>query len=74
MGLARFMASAAGRLLRIVAGVVLIVVGLTVVKGTGGWVLAVIGLLPIAAGGMNFCLLGPLMNAPFWGSKLNKGA
>ncbi len=74
MGLARFMASAAGRLVRIAAGVVLIVVGFTVVKGTGGWVLAVVGLLPIAAGGLNFCLFGPLMRAPFWGRDLDRGA
>jgi len=70
MGLARFMASAAGRLIRVVVGVALIWIGLTMVKGTGGWVLAIIGLLPIAAGWLNFCLLGPLMSAPFWGKDL----
>jgi len=74
MGLARFMASAAGRLIRIVVGVVLIWIGLTRMGGTGGWVLAIIGLLPIAAGGLNFCLLGPLMSAPFWGKDLPKDA
>ena len=72
MGLARFMASAAGRLLRFAAGVALIVVGLTVVKGTGGWVLAVVGLVPIAAGSMNLCFLGPLVGAPFRGSALER--
>ena len=74
MGFARFMASGAGRLLRIIAGVALIVIGLTVVGGTGGWVLAVVGLLPLAAGLFNFCLFGPLMGAPFRGSEVNKGA
>jgi hypothetical protein len=73
MGLARFMASGAGRLLRIVAGVALIVIGIRVVGGTGGWVLAAVGLLPFAAGLFNFCLFGPLLNAPFWGSRVNKG-
>lgn len=72
MGLARFMASGAGRLLRIVAGVALIVVGLTVMKGTGGIVLAVVGLVPLAAGAFNFCWFGPLMSAPFWGSALKR--
>jgi hypothetical protein len=74
MGLARFMASAAGRLIRIVVGVVLIYFGLAVVKGTGGWVLAVIGLVPVAAGGLNFCLLASFIKAPFWGKDLPKGA
>jgi len=74
MGLARFMASAVGRLLRIVGGVALIVIGLKVVGGTGGWVLAVVGLVPLAAGAFNFCLFGPLLRAPFWGSQLNDGS
>jgi hypothetical protein len=73
MGLARFMASAAGRLIRIVVGVVLIWIGLTTVGGTGGWVLAIIGLLPLAAGVMNFCVTGLLFGAPFWGKDLPKG-
>jgi len=74
MGLARFMASAVGRVSRIVVGLVLIVVGLTVVKGTGGWVLAVVGLVPLAAGGMNFCILAPFINAPFRGKDLPREA
>ena len=43
-----FMASAAGRITRIAAGVVLIVVG--VLLGGGWWALAVVGLVPLAAG------------------------
>ena len=74
MGLVRFMASGAGRLLRVVAGVVLIVVGFMVVKGTGGWIVAVVGLIAFASGAVNFCLLGPLMGGPFWGSALKKRA
>jgi hypothetical protein len=72
MGLARFMASAAGRLLRIVLGVALICYGLLVMKGTGGWVLAVVGLVPIAAGTLNFCLPAPVLRVPFWGKDLDK--
>ena len=50
MGFARFMSSLTGRLLRIVGGIVLIVVGLTVVQGTGGIILAIVGLVPLLAG------------------------
>ncbi len=62
-----FMASGTGHLLRIVVGIVLILLGLLVVQGTWGWVLVVIGLVPLAAGVFDFCLLGPLLGVGFWG-------
>jgi hypothetical protein len=49
MGFAQFMSSGLGRGLRIVAGIILIAVGLAVVGGTGGIVLAVVGLVPLLA-------------------------
>lgn len=67
MGIARFMASTVGRLLRVVLGFVLVVVGL-VVGGPVGWVVAAVGLVPIAAGVANVCLIGPVIGAPFRGS------
>jgi hypothetical protein len=72
MGFARFMASATGRLLRVVAGLILIYLGLAVVTGTGGWVLAAVGLLPLASGALNFCCVAPLLGAPFRGSALGR--
>jgi hypothetical protein len=66
MGFARFMSSLAGRLLRIVAGIALIVVGLAVVHGTGGIILAIVGLVVLAAGLLNFCIFAPLFGGPFW--------
>ena len=68
----RFLASAAGRIVRAVAGIVLIVVGLALVKGTGGWILAIVGLLPLAAGVFDWCLFAPLFGLPFVGSRLRK--
>ncbi|MBL8133651.1 MAG: DUF2892 domain-containing protein [Anaerolineae bacterium] len=67
MAFAKFMASTTGRLLRIVAGIVLIIVGLAVVQGTGGIILAVVGLLPLAAGVFDFCVFAPLFGQPFSG-------
>jgi hypothetical protein len=64
-----FMRSAAGRLARIVAGLALILVGLFVVKGTAGIVMAVIGVVPLAAGIFNFCLFGPLFGVGFLGGR-----
>ncbi len=66
MGFARFMSSTAGRLLRIVAGIVLIIVGLAVVHGTGGIILAIIGLVPLIAGIANVCVFAPLFGGPFF--------
>ncbi|MDL1900285.1 DUF2892 domain-containing protein [Anaerolineae bacterium CFX9] len=67
MGFAKMMASPAGRLIRIVAGIALILIGLTSVDGVGGIVLAVIGVLPILAGVFNVCLIAPIIGAPFSG-------
>ena len=70
MSFARFMASPAGRALRIVAGLALIVIGLGILGGTRGIVLAVVGVVPLMAGLLNLCLLAPLFGAPLRGSEL----
>jgi hypothetical protein len=66
----RFIASSAGRLLRIVAGIILIVAGLVWVHGAGGWIVAVIGLVPLAAGAFDRCVFAPLFGLPFVGWRL----
>ena len=63
-GFARFMSSLAGRLLRILAGIALIVIGLIVVHSTGGIILAGVGLIPVVAELFNFCVFAPLFGAP----------
>lgn len=67
MGFAQFMSSGLGRALRIVAGIALIAVGLGLVGGTGGIVLAVVGLVPLLAGAFDVCLFAPLFGAPLKG-------
>ena len=69
-GLFSFLASSSGRITRAVAGIVLIVLGLFVVGGTGGLIIAIIGLAPLAAGVFDFCLFAPLASLPFNGDKL----
>lgn len=66
MKFAAFMAGPIGRLARIGVGLVLIVVGLAI-GGTGGIILAIIGLVPLAMGVMNRCLISPLIGAPWRG-------
>ncbi len=43
------------RIARVVVGVALIAVGLVVVGGTGGTVLAVVGLIPLVTGTVGYC-------------------
>jgi hypothetical protein len=56
-----FMNSLTGRFVRGALGVALIAIGLGAVHGTGGAVLALIGLLPLAMGAWGQCLFEPFM-------------
>jgi hypothetical protein len=66
----KFMASTAGRVVRIVAGIALIAVGLLAIQGIGGIVVAVVGALPLLAGLFDFCAFAPLFGAPLSGPKI----
>ena len=70
MGFARFMASPVGRGGRIVLGLVLIAVGIGVLGGVLGWIVAIAGLLPLTLGVINGCILAPFLKVPFKGSNL----
>ena len=69
-----FLASPAGRITRIVAGLVLIVLGLALVGGWRGYVMTAVGLVPLAAGVFDFCVFAPLFGRPFIGKRLRKWA
>jgi hypothetical protein len=64
-----FMQSTTGRILRIVVGIALIALGLLVVQGVWGIVLAVIGLVPLFAGLGGVCLVAPLFGFTFKGQQ-----
>ncbi len=68
----RFLASSAGRVVRAVAGLALIVVGLAVVGGVAGWILAIVGLVPLVAGLFDWCFFAPLFGLPFAGLRLRQ--
>jgi hypothetical protein len=68
----RFLASSTGRVVRAVAGLALIVVGLAVVGGAIGWILAVVGLVPLLAGIFDRCVFAPLFGLPFAGPRLRE--
>ena len=67
-----FISSPAGRVVRIVAGLALILVGLLVLEGIGGWILAIVGLVPLLAGLFDWCVFAPLFGLPFVGPRLRE--
>jgi hypothetical protein len=72
-----FLASQTGRIVRAVAGIILIALGLYLALENDndiGWVVAVIGLVPLAAGLFDFCVLAPLFGWPFNGPDLRARA
>ena len=68
-----FMASAAGRIIRIVVGAVLIAWGLLWLGGTVGIIVAVVGLVPFLAGLLDFCVFAPLFGCPWAGAQIRAG-
>ena len=67
MPLIKFLASSAGRIVRIVAGLALIAFGLFSLQNTVGIVLAVVGLVPLLAGVFDFCIFAPIFGASLSG-------
>ncbi len=63
------MVGPAGRGLRIVAGLVLIGIGAFRNPNDINWMLIIIGMIPLAAGLFDFCLIAPLFGYYFSGPK-----
>jgi hypothetical protein len=71
MGFAKFMSSTSGRLLRGIAGFILLAIGIAV---GGAWlILSAVGLVFIAVGAFDVCLLAPLFKQPMSGKKVRAG-
>lgn len=70
MRFSKFMASTLGRLLRIVAGLILIYIGFFVMKNIVGYVIGVVGFVPLLAGIFDFCVFAPLFGMPFSGKAI----
>ena len=71
-GVLGFRASPAGRLTRASLGIALILVGVLVIAGIWGGVIAAIGAVLVAAGVLDFCVLSPLVGLPFAGPALRR--
>jgi hypothetical protein len=68
-----FMASNTGRVIRVVAGIALVVWGWFGLAGTTGTIVAIVGLVPLLAGIFDFCVFAPLFGAPLSGPNIRAG-
>lgn len=68
-GFSQFMASPAGRVLRVVAGAAMIGGGVALDSGAGT-ALAVGGLVPLSAGVLDLCYISGLLGGPWKGSDI----
>ncbi len=68
-----FLASPAGRTIRIAAGIALVAWGLLGITGTAGLVVAIVGLVPLLAGSFDGCVFAPLFGAPVSGPQIRAG-
>jgi hypothetical protein len=71
-GFSHFVNSPAGRVLRIAVGVGLVAWGYAG-RGSGtGLALMVVGLVPLAAGAFDLCLISALLGGPISGARIGK--
>jgi len=69
-----FLASNTGRILRIMGGLALVVLGRFGLDGMTALVVMLIGVVPLFAGTFDFCVLAPLFGAPMSGPKIRAGS
>jgi hypothetical protein len=68
-----FMASVGGRVVRVAAGIALIVWGIWGLGGAIGAIVAVVGAVPLLAGAFDFCVFALLFGEPFQGKDIRAG-
>jgi len=67
-----FMNSTAGRGARLVMGIVLAIVGLSVIDGVAGTIIALVALVPIAGGLFDVCMAGQIMGYGIRGAEIRQ--
>jgi hypothetical protein len=71
MEFAKFMSSGTGRIIRIVAGLILITLGVFFAKGILGLIAIIIGAIPLIAGVFDICVIGALfLGTPLRGDEV----
>jgi hypothetical protein len=67
---ARFINSKSGRVTRIIAGAALLAWGVTHLDQSSGIIFIILGVVPLAAGSLDLCLISPLLGGPIAGGKV----
>jgi hypothetical protein len=70
MAFAQLMNSTMGRILRIVAGTAMILLGIFGLGGATGIVVAALGVIPLGAGIFDVCLMAPILSVPWSGKRI----
>lgn len=69
MAFAKFMAGPVGRGVRVLAGLVLVALGLFALEQPAGYLVAALGAVFIVVGALNICLIAPLLGVPLSGKE-----
>ncbi len=72
MKFVKLMASPQGRIARFLLGAALFLLGVRV-SGIGGYLLAIVALVPMFAGALDVCVLAPLFGYPMNGKQIRQG-
>lgn len=72
MKIFQFLGSSSGRVTRALAGLAIILLAFIFATGTWQWIIALVGVVPLAAGVFDFCLFAPLFGLPFVGERLRE--
>ena len=72
-GVARFINSPTGRVVRIAIGLALVGYGFTQRATSTGPILMAVGAIPLIAGAFNLCLISALLGGPISGARINSG-
>ena len=69
-----FLASNTGRILRIMGGLALVVLGRFGLSGMIALIVMLIGVVPLFAGTFDICVIAPFFGAPLSGAKIRAGS
>jgi hypothetical protein len=75
-GTMKFLASRNGRIVRIVVGAALVILGIFGLPNSLNWlgiILIIVGLVPLLAGIFDVCVFAPLFKLPLSGKKIRAG-
>ena len=71
-GFAKFINTPTGRIVRIIAGLALVAWGYAQLPESAGYIIIIVGVVPLTAGIFNLCLISALLGGTINGSRIAK--